>query len=191
MSEKIPSKQTKLSSSHIIHPFAPVYSPTSKILILGTIPSPSSRKNEFYYMHPQNRFWLVMQKIFNTEFKYKNNDGPRAINERKEFLLNHDIAMWDVIKSCDIKGASDSSIKNAKGNNFNEILKKSNISKVFCTGTTAFKFWKKLCKDKYKVQAAYLPSTSPANQKFWSTDKLVEEYKKKIFASLKSDNKNK
>ena len=99
------------------HPFAPVYSPTSKILILGTIPSPSSRKNEFYYMHPQNRFWLIMQKIFDVEFKYKNNEGPKAIIERKQFLLNHDIAMWDVIKSCDIIGAGDSSIKNAKENN--------------------------------------------------------------------------
>ena len=118
-------------STHVIHPFAPVYSSTSKILILGTIPSPSSRKNEFYYMHPQNRFWLVMQKIFDVEFKFKNNEGPKAINERKQFLLNHDIAMWDVIKSCDIIGAGDSSIKNAKENDFHEIFKNCYIEKFF------------------------------------------------------------
>ena len=182
MSKKVSKKSKNIS--HITHPFAPVYSSTSKILILGTIPSPSSRKNEFYYMHPQNRFWLVMQKIFNIEFKFKNNEGPRAINERKEFLLNHDIAMWDVIKSCDIIGAGDSSIKNAKENDFHEIFKKSNIIKVFCTGTTAFKYWKSLCKNKYKVEAYYLPSTSPANQKFWNLDKLVENYKKNILSVL-------
>ena len=131
---KVKSSKKSKASTHVTHPFAPVYSSTSKVLILGTIPSPSSRKNEFYYMHPQNRFWLVMQKIFDVEFKYKNNEGPKAINERKEFLLNHDIAVWDVIKSCDIIGAGDSSIKNAKENDFHEIFEKSNIKKVFCTG---------------------------------------------------------
>ena len=70
MSKSIASKKNK-SLSHVTHPFAPVYSPTSKVLILGTIPSPSSRKNEFYYMHPQNRFWQVIQKIFDVEFKFK------------------------------------------------------------------------------------------------------------------------
>ena len=180
------TKNTK-TSSRVIHPFAPIYSSSSKILILGTIPSPISRKNEFYYMHPQNRFWLVMQKIFDINFKYKNNEGPKAIKERKEFLLNHDIALWDVIKSCDIIGAGDSSIKNPKENDFHEIFKKSSIIKVFCTGTTAFKYWKLLCKDKYKIQAYYLPSTSPANQKFWNLEKLVAEYKKKILPILKSN----
>ena len=180
------SKKNK-ASTHVTHPFAPVYSSTSKVLILGTIPSPSSRKNEFYYMHPQNRFWSVMQKIFDVEFKYKNNEGPKAINERKEFLLNHDIAVWDVIKSCDIIGAGDSSIKNAKENDFHEIFKTSNIKKVFCTGSTAFKYWKLLCKDKYKVQGYYLPSTSPANQKYWNLEKLVQEYKNKIISVVKSD----
>ena len=138
-------------------------------------------------MHPQNRFWLVMQKIFNVEFKYKNNEGAKAILERQNFLLNHDIAMWDVIKSCDIIGAGDSSIKNAKENNFQEIFQKCNIQKIFCTGTTAFKYWKLLCKDKYKIQAYYLPSTSPANQKFWKLDKLVDEYKSKILPVLKNN----
>ena len=174
-------------STRIIHPYDPVYSPSSKILILGTIPSPASRKNGFYYMHPQNRFWLVMQKIFNIEFKYKNNEGPLAINERKQFLLNHDIALWDVIKSCDISGAQDSSIKNAKENNFEEMFKKSNIEKVFCTGSTAFKYWKLLCKDKYKVKGYYLPSTSPANQKYWNLERLVTEYKNKILPIFKED----
>ena len=60
------SKNEKNKFSHIIHPYEPVYSASSKILILGTIPSPTSRENGFYYMHPQNRFWLIMQKIFDV-----------------------------------------------------------------------------------------------------------------------------
>ena len=170
--------------SHIKHPYEPVYSASSKILILGTIPSPASRENGFYYMHPQNRFWLIMQKIFEVEFKYKNNEGEKAIEERKKFLLDHDIAMWDVIKSCDIKGAGDSSIKNAEPNNFFDLFKKTNILKIFCTGATAFKYWNSLCKDIYNKKAYYLPSTSPANQKYWNNEKLIQEYKKNIFPIL-------
>ena len=170
--------------SHINHPYEPVFSASSKILILGTIPSPASRKNGFYYMHPQNKFWLIMQKIFEIEFKYKNNEGEKSIEERKKFLLDHDIALWDVIKSCDIKGAGDSSIKNAKPNDFLEIFKKANILKIFCTGSTAYKYWNSLCKNIYNKKAYYLPSTSPANQKYWNTDKLVAEYKKNIIPIL-------
>ena len=176
---------SKIPFSHIIHPYKPIYSATSKILILGSLPSPASRQNGFYYMHPQNRFWLVMQKIFDIEFKYSNSDGVKAIEERKNFLLNHDIALWDVIKSCDIKGAGDSSIKNVLANDFKEILEKTNIEKIFCTGTTAFKYWNSLCKDKYKKKAYYLPSTSPANQQVWKTPKLIEEYKKNILPIIK------
>ena len=170
--------------THIIHPYEPVYSASSKILILGTIPSPASRENGFYYMHPQNRFWLIMQKLFDVEFKYKNNEGEKAVEERKNFLLSHDIAMWYVIKSCDIKGAGDSSIKNAKPNDFLDIFKKTNIIKIFCTGNAAFKYWNLLCKNIYNKKAYYLPSTSPANQKYWNTEKLTLEYKKNIFPIL-------
>ena len=170
--------------SHIKHPYEPVYSASSKILILGTIPSPASRENGFYYMHPQNRFWLIMQKIFEVEFKYKNNEGEKAIEERKKFLLDKDIAIWDVIKSCDIKGAGDSSIKNAEPNDFFDLFKKTNILKIFCTGSTAFKFWNSLCKDIYNKKAYYLPSTSPANQKYWNNERLIQEYKKNIFPIL-------
>ena len=179
------SNASQKKSNHIIHPYSPIYSSTSKILILGSIPSIASRKNGFYYMHPQNRFWLIMQKIFDEEFKFKNNEGDKAIEERKKFLLNHDIAMWDVIKSCDIKGSGDSSIKNAIPNNFFDLFKNTNITKIFCTGTTAFKYWNILCQKVYNRKADYLPSTSPANQKYWSTDKLIDEYKKKIFKILK------
>ncbi len=175
----------KKTISHISHPYEPVFSPTSKILILGTIPSPASRKNGFYYMHPQNRFWLIMEKVFGIEFKYKNNEGQKAIAERKNFLLDHDIALWDVIRSCDIKGnGGEGNIKNAKANNFFDIFMKANIVQIFCLGATAYKYWNNLCKYNYDKSAICLPSTSPWNQIYWNTDKLVEEYKKAILPVL-------
>ncbi|MBO4321246.1 MAG: DNA-deoxyinosine glycosylase, partial [Treponema sp.] len=91
------------------------------------------------------------------------------------------IALWDVLSSCDINGASDASIKNAMPNDFTEILSNSKITKVFCTGKTAYNLWNKFCKEKYEVQfnltTECLPSTSPANAA-WSFERLVEIYRK-------------
>ena len=182
-------KTSEKSLNKVNHPFSPVYSGTSKILILGSIPSPASFSNGFYYMHPLNRFWPVMEKIFEHKFVYKNKEGEKAIEERKKFLLKHDIALWDVIKQCEIKGASDSSIKNPIPNNFNEIIKNSEISKIFCTGNISYKLYEKLCRSNTGIKSICLPSTSPANQKRWPMDKLVEEYKKNIIPALEDKKK--
>ena len=90
---------------HVIHPFEPIYSRTSRILILGSLPSVKSREQNFFYGHPQNRFWKVISGLMNESV-------PVDVEAKRELLLKHDIAIWDVIQSCDIKGSSESSIKN-------------------------------------------------------------------------------
>ena len=169
----------------INHTIPPVWNAESRILILGTMPSPASREAGFFYMHPQNRFWKVVPAVFGEELKFSNKDAATpdfcdsVIQERKDFLLRHNIALWDVLSSCDINGASDASIKNAVPNDFTEILSGSKITKVFCTGKTSFNLWKKFCAEKYKprfnLKSECLPSTSPANAA-WSFDRLVEVY---------------
>ena len=182
------SKNTKLNK--VNHPFSPVYTGTSKILILGSMPSPASLSNGFYYMHPLNRFWPLMEKLFDFKFNFKNKEGQKAIEERKKFLLKYDIALWDVIKSCEIKGASDSSIKNAVPNDFSEIINNSEIKKIFCTGSTAFKLYEKLCRFKTGIKGICLPSTIPTKKKKWPMDKLVLEYKKYIIPALNDKKQN-
>ena len=88
---------------NITHTFEPVFDENSKILILGTFPSVKSRENHFYYGHPQNRFWKVMAAVMDST-------QPQTIEEKKNFLLENHIAVWDVIHSCSIEGSSDSSI---------------------------------------------------------------------------------
>ena len=133
-------------------------------------------------MHPQNRFWSVLAEVFGESFEHPNNspDISAAITERRNFLLRHKLAMWDVLASCEIAGASDSSIKNAIPNDFTEILQNSHIRHIICTGKTAFKLWQKGCAAKYaepyNLTVHCLPSTSPANAQ-WSKEKLIEEYK--------------
>ncbi len=173
------------NESQVIHQIPPVWNERSRVLILGTMPSPKSRAAGFFYMHPQNRFWRVLPAVFGETLRLPNNpnnaaDVEAAKNERRQFLLDHKIALWDVLASCDIQGAADSSIKNAVPNDFAEIFRKAKIRRVFCAGQTAFKLWQKHCAALYEPfcqqSAACLPSPSPANAA-WSFDRLLAEWK--------------
>ena len=153
----------------VTHPLEPIYNKESKVLILGTMPSLKSREVGFYYGHPQNRFWKTLSLIFNEEIKDNKDD-------KIEFLLNHKIALFDVLKSCDITSSSDSSIKNPIPNDFTKILKNSHIEAVFTTGNKAYNLYNKYCYPKTNIKAILLPSPSPANCKF-SIEELSTYYK--------------
>lgn len=153
---------------HVTHTFGPVYDVDSKILILGSLPSVKSREQQFYYGHPQNRFWKVLTAVFGgTE--------PETIDQKKDILLKNHIALWDVIASCDIIGSSDSTIKNVKENDMRIILDSADIMAICFNGGKAYELFKKYCgqyihEDKPKL--VRLPSTSPANAA-WSLDRLT------------------
>ena len=152
------------------HPFSPLYDKNLKVLILGSFPSVKSREQNFFYGHPQNRFWKVVATVLEKEI-------PTTIEEKREFLLSSNIALWDVIASCEITGSSDSSIKNVVANDLTEILETANIKKIFVNGKTAEKYYNRYIKDKIGRDAVRLPSTSPANA-MWNVESLVEEWKK-------------
>ena len=76
----------------IVHPFGPLYSPESRVLILGSFPSVKSREQQFFYGHPQNRFWRVIAALFARE-------TPRTIPEKRELILSSRLALWDSIAS--------------------------------------------------------------------------------------------
>lgn len=149
----------------ICHPFPPIYDGNSRILILGSFPSVKSREQLFFYGHPQNRFWRVTAAVYGSE-------APGTIPEKKEFLLSHGIALWDVIASCEITGSSDSSIKNVAVNDLSPIFAASDIERIFVNGQTAKRFYDRYTKPLVGREAAVLPSTSPANAA-WTFDKLV------------------
>ena len=153
----------------IAHPIEPLYSKDSKILILGSFPSQKSREQMFFYGHPQNRFWRVLSAVFEC-------DTPETVDQKREFILSHKIALWDVIASCEIEGSADSSIKNVVPNDFTEILNTADINQIFVNGKTAHKFYNKYIKDTLGREAVCLPSTSPANAA-WSVEKLVSAWK--------------
>lgn len=154
---------------HIIHPIAPVFDKHSDILILGSLPSVKSREQMFFYGHPQNRFWRVMEALFQSE-------PLLTVEDKKQFLLAHHIALWDVIYSCDIKGSADSTIRNVEPTDLNRILRHSNVSRVFCNGKTSGNYYDKFQKERTGIEAVTLPSTSPANAA-WNLERLVEAWR--------------
>lgn len=151
----------------VMHEFKPIYDNKSKILILGTMPSIKSRANKFYYSNPTNRFFKIMETLFNT--KLLNSD------DKKAFLLKNKIALWDVCKECDILASSDSSIKNIIPNDISIILNSAPIKAIFTTGKTAYKLYQKYIFPTTKIEAIFLPSSSSANASY-SLDKLINEY---------------
>lgn len=154
---------------HIVHSFEPVYDKDSEILILGTLPSVKSRENNFYYGHKQNRFWKVLATLLKEPV-------PDTIEEKKAMLLAYRIALWDVIQSCDIKGSSDSSIKNVQPTDIGMILEKTNVTQIYANGNKAGQLYKRYQFPVTGIEATVLPSTSPANAA-WSFDRLCEAWR--------------
>lgn len=164
------------SAQTVLHQIDPVFDNRSQILILGTIPSPKSRETGFFYGNPQNRFWRVLAALFNEPV-------PSTIAERTDFLLRHHIALWDVLASCTIEGASDASIANPVANDLSLILENAPIKAVFCTGTKAANLYAKFCEPQTGMPAVTLPSPSPANARARLAD-LVAAYENTLLPYL-------
>ena len=159
----------------IEHPFGPLYDKDSRILILGSFPSVKSREQEFFYAHPQNRFWNVLVNVFgdgdeNIRHDFKNTD------EKAAFLHEHHVALWDVIASCDIEGSSDSSIRNVTANDLTVILDNADIENIYVNGKAAEKIYNRYIRDRIGRKCICLPSTSPANAA-WKLDRLIKEWR--------------
>ena len=154
------------------HTFDPVFNTESKILILGSFPSVKSRENNFFYGHPQNRFWKVMAKVLEWEV-------PKTIEEKRKMLLENHVAVWDVIASCSILGSSDTSIKDVVVNDFSKILENSKVERIYVNGGKAYELYHKYAEKVTGIKAVKLPSTSPANAA-WSLEKLTKTWKEII-----------
>lgn len=151
------------------HNIDPVWDENSIILILGSFPSVKSREQQFFYAHPHNRFWRVLAEVTDTPL-------AQTADEKKKILLQCRIALWDVIRSCDITGSSDSSIKNVVPNDLGIILSNSSVGRIFTNGAAADRLYKKYCEKQTGIAAVRLPSTSPANAAY-SLERLVQEWK--------------
>ena len=154
---------------HVKHPFAPIIDEHCRVLILGSVPSVKSVENNFYYMHPQNRFWKLMSYLLNEDFV------SADIQTRTTLLLKHNIALYDSVEECDIEGSSDTKIKNVVPSDIPSFLAAADIKHIFCNGTASYNYLTKFYPE-YRQFTTKLPSTSPANAKY-SIPTLAEDWK--------------
>ena len=158
----------KTGGERIKHPFGPLFGPESRILILGSFPSVKSREQQFFYGHPQNRFWKVIAAVFDSEV-------PVTIPEKKELILSNGLALWDSIASCVVTGSSDASIREVRPNDLSVILDHCPIRRIVCNGRKSHEMYMKTIQPVTGREAECLPSTSPANAQ-WTLEKLIDAW---------------
>lgn len=154
--------------NYLQHPFGPLFNENSHVLILGSFPSVKSREQNFFYGHPQNRFWRVIAAVFDQPV-------PQNIEEKKQLILTNGLALWDSIASCEITGSSDASIRNARANDIDIILGNSSIERIYCNGRKSHELYCRYIEAQTGREAICLPSTSPANAQ-WSLERLIEAW---------------
>lgn len=137
--------------------FEPVFDENSKVLILGSFPSVKSREVSFYYGNKQNRFWKMLCGYFKENI-------PDSVEEKRAFLLKNNVALWDMIDSCEIDGSADVSVKNETLVDLNVVLSRADIRKILLNGSLAYDLFLKA----YDGDISYkkMTSTSPANPRY-------------------------
>jgi len=139
----------------MLQAFPPLYEDNPRILILGTFPSPLSRKKGEYYGNPRNQFWQLVFGVFNVPFENPDYDRKKAI------LFANGIALCDVITKCEADGALDSCIRNpVYKTELPVFIVEHEIRKVLFNGNNAYTFYKRGIG---AIERNILPSSSPAN----------------------------
>lgn len=159
-----------MERQHEVHTLEPWYDRRSNVLILGTFPSPKSREYGSYYGHPQNRFWSTLASVFEESI-------PTTVSQRQAFVKRHHIALWDVLASCSIRGADDASIVDPVPNDLPRLLDATEIRAIFTTGKKAKALYDALLFPRIGREAILLPSTSPANRRWFDDKALVDAYR--------------
>ena len=146
----------------------PLFSDKSRVLILGSFPSVKSREQNFFYGHPQNRFWKVIAAVTGEPV-------PQTVEEKRILILGKKLALWDSIASCEITGSSDASIRNVQVNDLSVILDHSQIRQIYCNGKKSYELYHRYIEKETGRPAVCLPSTSPANAQ-WTLDRLIRAW---------------
>ncbi len=140
-----------------IYGFPPVFVGDARILVLGSMPSVESLKQNFYYAHPRNAFWRIIPEILGEK-------PAETVEEKKSMLIRHKIALWDTVGSCEREGSLDSAIRGAQANDFEMLFAACpDIKHIFFNGAAAQQLFVRMVGlDETRYRYHRLPSTSPA-----------------------------
>jgi len=134
------------NSSLRISCFAPIVNENSRILILGSIPSPISLQRNQYYGNPNNKFWPIIYDLFG------HSTPEEDYQARCRFLLEHQLGLWDVFGSANREGAADANIKNHVVNDFPMLFRQyPQIQRIVFNGLKAEDGFKRAFPELFKV----------------------------------------
>jgi len=141
-------------SEVLVHPFDPIVFKDTHTLILGSFPSIKSFENNFYYAHPQNQFWKILEAI---------SGYPVHNRDQKIWLLKEmKLGLWDMIGSCSRDNSLDSSLEDEEVNDIPALLERyPSIQKIAFTGKKAQALFETHF-GYLEITRVYLPSPSPA-----------------------------
>lgn len=156
--------------------FAPILGTEPKILILGSMPSRISLREDQYYANPRNAFWWIMSELFNVDLTWD-------YQSRSLALAKSGVAVWDVLYDCERPGSLDSAIVKSSEvpNDFRMFFDNHpSISRVIFNGATSEALFrrhhKSLIEDINRIRTDFAwcrcPSTSPAHASISKHDKL-------------------
>ena len=158
-------------SEVLAHPFKPIVFKDTKTLILGSFPSIQSFEKNFYYAHPRNQFWKILESV--TSY-------PANTRDQRLWLLKEcKLGLWDMVKGCSRENSLDSSLENEEVNELDAFLEAHpSITRLAFTGRKAEALYKTHFSH-LGIETVYLPSPSAAYAKM-SFDQKVAEYKKQL-----------
>jgi len=147
----------------------------TRVLVLGSLPSDESIKQQRYYAKPQNQFWVIMYAVLDA-----GTPAPQYA-DRVGLLLSRGIGLWDVLHSAERKGSSDSNIRNPVPNDFRRLLERHPlIERIVLNGTTAQSYFKRYNRD-WTIAALYVPSSSPMPGKHvLSLERKIEKWREAV-----------
>ena len=149
---------------------APLVSPATKVLILGSFPGVRSLQAQEYYGHPQNQFWKILQAIWPFS---AHGISASSYENRSKWLLERGLGVWDVYASCEREGSLDSAIRNAVPNDI-AALHLPQLQAIAHNGGESFKHARHT--RTLGVPVYQLPSTSPANAS-WSVERKLAAWR--------------
>lgn len=166
------NKQITWMSSVHVHSFAPIADARATRLILGSMPGAASLSAHQYYAHPNNAFWRIMAAVTGAL-------PDAAYEERVRALQNANLAVWDVLQSCERPGSLDSAIRRDSevANDFTAFFAQHpRVTQVYFNGAAAEASFKRHCAELLRdpqISFQRLPSTSPAHASLRFEQKLM------------------
>lgn len=157
-----------MASLSSLFSFAPIVSPHTEILILGSFPGVQSLQKKEYYAHPKNHFWKIIKELYPGDYS--------SYDKKCENLLAAHLGLWDIYAQCEREGSLDSAIKKETHQNFQTLKSLApNLKGVIHNGKESFKS-APLIAEQLNAPSFYAPSTSAANAQ-WSYQQKLEVWK--------------